>query len=109
MKSKDQQLLEEAYGKVRYGKGPQPVKGNYIFFKQGGEVYSLTPYELKHQGIMDLNELDELYPESAGKGYINVALGEDMNEFPNYNVKPDQWYEVGDSFPADHSQEAIVW
>jgi hypothetical protein len=109
MKTKDQQLLEEAYGKVRYAKGPQPVKGNYIFFKDGGEVYSLNPYELKHQGIKDLNELDELYPEAAGKGMVKVAVGEDMNEFPNYSVTPDKWYEVEDSFPADHSQEAIVW
>ena len=114
MKSKDQQLLEEAYKNVRYKnvrykKGPQPVKGNYILFKDEGEVFSLNPYELKHQGVHDLNELEELYPESSGKSWIKVAVGEDMNEFPNYNVQPDKWYVVDDSFPPDHTHEAIVW
>jgi hypothetical protein len=91
-----------------------PVDGNYIYFKDTGEVHTLKPhltqegFNLPTSPILDLNELAALYPESANKPTIRVAHGTDSEE-PSYITKVYQWYVVDNNFPQDQTKEVIVW
>ena len=93
MRSTTKKILEEAYNQVN---GIVPIKGIYVYFVDGNELYSLKPYkEVEPEGmIMTL---------ANNWRKARIMHGEDVQDILNIQVKDTSlWYEVGLDAPEDH-------
>ena len=107
MKSKDQQLLEEAYGKVAKGSSMTPVDSKYIYFTDEKEFFRVHPYKLI---LPEDPEMNNISKDKNDWNDVHVAVGEDIKElgYGDESIVNDQWYIVDNSFPMDHKHRAFI-
>ena len=86
-------ILKEAYEQIQ----AIPVKGKYIYFVDGNELYQINPYkEIQPEGMI----------MTMGNNWRKALVmhGEDIRDVLGQQVgNVNSWYEVGNQVPMDHA------
>jgi len=99
---KEDILLSEMYSQIGQSNSVAPVKGKYLYFTDGNELYQLNPYKL-------MNTDTEILTLARRWERATVIQGEDLRDMGGgEKVDPAQWYVAPSSAPSDHTSEVYV-